>query len=153
MLKISNLISKEEIDYLVSTSLALAEEQRAAKTDANNMTIEQNYHGKVFIRMPTQAAAERELTGWVVTLDIPAYLPVMQYAGDRALREVLYEAYVTRASERGPDAGRWDFAVTFLHEDGDESGSFPIPDPYDNPNQRSLCNKCHNQDVDDLNPF
>lgn len=47
------------------------------------------------------------------------------------------------------DAGRWDFDVTFLHEDGLESGAYVIPDPYDNLNQRSLCNKCHVQDGDD----
>jgi hypothetical protein len=52
-----------------------------------------------------------------------------------------------------PDAGRWDFSVTFLHEDGVESGSYAIPDPYNNLNQRSLCNKCHNKDVGDHNPF
>lgn len=52
-----------------------------------------------------------------------------------------------------PDAGRWDFSVAFLHEDGVESGSFPIPDPYNNLNQRSLCNKCHRQDEFDENPF
>jgi len=45
-----------------------------------------------------------------------------------------------------PDAGRWDFSVTLLHEDGDESGSYEIPDPYNSTNQRSLCNKCHNKD-------
>lgn len=49
------------------------------------------------------------------------------------------------------DAGRWDFQVTFLSEDGDESGSYEIPDPYADPgNQRSLCNKCHVQDKHDL---
>jgi hypothetical protein len=45
-----------------------------------------------------------------------------------------------------PDAGRWDFNVTFLAEDGAESGSYQIPDPYESPNQRSLCNKCHVKD-------
>ena len=45
-----------------------------------------------------------------------------------------------------PDAGRWDFSVTLLHEDGDESGSYEIPDPYGSINQRSLCNKCHKKD-------
>lgn len=49
------------------------------------------------------------------------------------------------------DAGRWDFNVTFLSEDGDESGSYEIPDPYTDPgNQRSLCNKCHVQDAHDV---
>ncbi|MFM2119154.1 MAG: hypothetical protein RL722_622, partial [Pseudomonadota bacterium] len=35
-------------------------------------------------------------------LHMPVYLPVMQYAQDRALRQELYSAYVTRASEQGP---------------------------------------------------
>ena len=48
-----------------------------------------------------------------------------------------------------PDAGRWDFAVTLLEEDGVESGSYAIPDPYNSPNQRSLCNKCHVKDIND----
>jgi hypothetical protein len=46
-----------------------------------------------------------------------------------------------------PDAGRWDFNVTFLSEDGVASGSYAIPDPYASPGvQRSLCNKCHVKD-------
>jgi hypothetical protein len=53
----------------------------------------------------------------------------------------------------GPNIGRWDFNVTFLHEDGVESGSYQIPDPYNNLNQRSLCNKCHRKDEGDENPF
>ena len=40
--------------------------------------------------------------GWKFTLRMPSYLPVMQYADNRALREKLYHAYVTRASEFGP---------------------------------------------------
>jgi len=51
------------------------------------------------------------------------------------------------------DAGRWDFSVTFLHEDGLESGSYAIPDPYESQNQRSLCNKCHVKDEGDELPF
>lgn len=38
-------------------------------------------------------------TPYVATLDMPVYLAVMTYADDRALRETLYHAYVTRASE------------------------------------------------------
>lgn len=43
----------------------------------------------------------------------------------------------------GPQAGRWDFNVALLIEDGVISGSYPIPDPYDSPTQGSLCEKCH----------
>ncbi|MBK1704184.1 M3 family metallopeptidase [Halochromatium glycolicum] len=55
-----------------------------------------------------QHAKERELDGWVLTLDFPSFEPVMRYADDRALRREVYEAFTTRASDQGPDAGRFD---------------------------------------------
>ncbi|GHY82653.1 Oligopeptidase A [Vibrio cholerae] len=56
-----------------------------------------------------QAAAEAKgLEGYLLTLDIPSYLPVMTYCDNQALRKEVYEAYVTRASDRGPNAGKWD---------------------------------------------
>ena len=49
-----------------------------------------------------KAAAEADgNSGWKITLHMPSYLPVMQYADNRALREQLYRAYATRASEFG----------------------------------------------------
>ena len=55
-----------------------------------------------------QAAQQRGLDGWLLTLELPSYLPVLNYADDRALRQELYDAYCTRASEQGPNAGQWD---------------------------------------------
>ena len=55
-----------------------------------------------------QTAAQRGLEGWVFTLEFPSYYPVMTYADNRDLREEMYSAYVTRASEQGPHAGQWD---------------------------------------------
>ncbi|ENM5834565.1 oligopeptidase A [Vibrio metoecus] len=56
-----------------------------------------------------EAAAEAKgLEGYLLTLDIPSYLPVMTYCDNQALRKEVYEAYVTRASDRGPNAGKWD---------------------------------------------
>ncbi|MEZ8069066.1 oligopeptidase A [Vibrio sp. FF145] len=56
-----------------------------------------------------QAAAEaKKQEGYLLTLDIPSYLPVMTYCDNQELRKELYEAYVTRASDRGPNAGKWD---------------------------------------------
>lgn len=52
-----------------------------------------------------QYAAQRELDGWVVTLDFPSYLGVMSYADNRQLREEVYQAFGTRASDQGPDTG------------------------------------------------
>ncbi|QQD18329.1 M3 family metallopeptidase [Spongiibacter nanhainus] len=52
-----------------------------------------------------KAAAEaKDKSGYRLSLDIPTYLPVMQYANNRELRKELYEAYVTRASNIGPNA-------------------------------------------------
>lgn len=46
--------------------------------------------------------------GWLLTLDIPSYLPIMTYCDNRDLRFELYQAYNTRASDQGPNAGKWD---------------------------------------------
>ncbi|QYN43792.1 oligopeptidase A [Gilliamella sp. ESL0441] len=46
--------------------------------------------------------------GWLLTLDIPNYLPIMTYCDNRDLRFELYQAYNTRASDQGPNAGKWD---------------------------------------------
>ena len=49
-----------------------------------------------------RAAAEAEgKEGYKLTLKMPSYLPVMQFGRNRALRERLYRAYVTRASDQG----------------------------------------------------
>ena len=51
----------------------------------------------------SQTAAEAAQTdgksGWKFTLHAPSYLPVLQYADNRALREKMYHAYLTRAAE------------------------------------------------------
>ncbi len=53
-------------------------------------------------------AESQEKSGWLFTLDIPSYLPVMTYSDNQALREKMYRAYVTRASELGPNGGEYD---------------------------------------------
>jgi len=58
-------------------------------------------------------AAERDnKEGWKFTLHFPSYFPVLQYSENRAMRETMYRAYVTRASELGPVYGggkpEWD---------------------------------------------
>ncbi|HHQ41430.1 MAG TPA: oligopeptidase A, partial [Chromatiales bacterium] len=60
------------------------------------------------LAMARQAAEREGLEGWLLNLELPLYLAVMCHARDRALRREAYEAYVTRASDRGPFAGRWD---------------------------------------------
>ncbi|HEX2668952.1 MAG TPA: M3 family metallopeptidase [Gammaproteobacteria bacterium] len=60
------------------------------------------------LQQARQDAAARKLEGWVFTLDFPSYSAVITHADDRALRQELYAAFVTRASDEGPTAGRWD---------------------------------------------
>jgi oligopeptidase A len=60
------------------------------------------------LAMARQRAQHDGKQGFKFTLDGPSYLAVMSFADDRQLRAQTYEAYVTRASERGPHAGRWD---------------------------------------------
>ncbi|SDG44212.1 oligopeptidase A [Phytopseudomonas seleniipraecipitans] len=55
-----------------------------------------------------QAAEAKDLQGWLITLEFPSYYAVMTYADNRALREELYAAYCTRASDQGPNAGQND---------------------------------------------
>uniref|UniRef100_UPI003F816883 oligopeptidase A n=2 Tax=Serratia TaxID=613 RepID=UPI003F816883 len=56
-----------------------------------------------------QAMAQaKEQDGWLLTLDMPSYLPVLTYADNRVLREEMYRAFATRASDQGPNAGKWD---------------------------------------------
>ncbi|HEX6551032.1 MAG TPA: M3 family metallopeptidase, partial [Gammaproteobacteria bacterium] len=59
-----------------------------------------------------EAATTRDLEGYVFTLDYPSYAAVVTYADDRGLREEMYRAYATRASDQGPCAGRWDNTAT-----------------------------------------
>jgi len=53
-------------------------------------------------------AESKAQSGYLFTLDIPSYLPVMMYCDNRDLREQLHRAFVTRASEQGPNAGEFD---------------------------------------------
>ena len=55
------------------------------------------------VRQAARVAAEAAgHDGWLLTLQAPCYLPVMQFARHRPLRETMFRAYSTRASEFGP---------------------------------------------------
>lgn len=55
-----------------------------------------------------QTAEQREMQGYLLTLEAPSYVPLMTYCDSRALRLEVYEAFTTRASDLGPHAGKWD---------------------------------------------
>jgi len=67
------------------------------------------------VKAAAQAAAERDgKTGWQFSLHFPSYFPILQFADNRALREKIYRANATKASEMGvvfSEAEKWDNSV------------------------------------------
>ncbi|HET8881259.1 MAG TPA: M3 family metallopeptidase [Solimonas sp.] len=55
-----------------------------------------------------ERAKAKDLDGFWLTLDFPSYDAVISYADHRELRREIYEAFATRASDRGPQAGQFD---------------------------------------------
>ncbi|CAA7393959.1 unnamed protein product [Spirodela intermedia] len=76
------IIDKKEIEGLPPSALGLAAQTAVSKGHEN---------------------ATAESGPWVITLDAPSFLPVMQHAKNRSLREEIYRAYITRASNRDLD--------------------------------------------------
>ena len=71
--------------------------------------------GKELAGLPANAvdraafdARESNQAGWLFKLDQPTYMTVMASAESPRLRRDIYEAWITRASELGPSAGRFD---------------------------------------------
>jgi oligopeptidase A len=61
----------------------------------------------IALALARQTAERLGKEGWIFTLEFPSYIPVMTHAENRELRREMYEAYVTRASDQGPNAGKW----------------------------------------------
>ena len=65
-------------------------------------------------------AQQKGLKGWAFTLHFPSYYPIMQYSENRELRRLMYEAYVTRSSELGPQHAKgniaWDNTQNMLDQ-------------------------------------
>ena len=60
------------------------------------------------LQLASETAKRKGLDGYMLTLDYPSYSVAIKYLQNRELRQTLYEAYSTRASECGPNAGKWD---------------------------------------------
>ncbi|WP_191578124.1 M3 family metallopeptidase [Achromobacter insolitus] len=85
----SQKFSENVLDSIDAWSLIVEDESRLAGVPAD-------------VVAAARAAAEEDgKAGWKLTLKMPCYLPVMQYAKDRSLREALYRGYGTVASEQG----------------------------------------------------
>src|SRR3990167_1718034 len=59
------------------------------------------------LHLAKENAKQRNLDGYVITLDHPSYSTAIKSLCNRDLRRQLYEAYVTRASDQGPNKGKW----------------------------------------------
>ncbi|MCP3850075.1 MAG: oligopeptidase A [Gammaproteobacteria bacterium] len=60
------------------------------------------------LAMAKQAAELESVDGWLFNLQFPSYFAIMTHADQRELRQRFYTAYSTRASDQGPNAGKWD---------------------------------------------
>ena len=60
------------------------------------------------LSMLAQTAKQNDAQGWMLTLDFPCFYAVMSYADKRHIRKEMHDAYVTRASDQGPNAGEFD---------------------------------------------
>ena len=90
--ELSKLAAKFEENVLDTTN-----EYALCEADASKLTgIPEDV-----LQAAKEAAEADKKVGYKFTLHFPSYLPVLQYADNRALRETLYRAYATRASEFG----------------------------------------------------
>ena len=62
----------------------------------------------MLVEQAQRRASERGQSGWILNLDQPTYVAVVTDAESGKLRRAFYEAWMTRASDQGPTAGRWD---------------------------------------------
>ncbi|MEP4147551.1 MAG: oligopeptidase A [Halioglobus sp.] len=76
----SKLVSEEDLTGLPDTALASAK----------------------------QAAEQAGKEGYLINLEFPSYYPVLTYCENAELRQEVYQANCTRASDQGPNAGQWD---------------------------------------------
>lgn len=81
-------------------------------TDAWHLTIQDENRLRGLppsvLALAKQAAEKANEQGWRLTLDYPCYSAVITYADDRTLRQRFHEAYLTRASEKGPHDHQYD---------------------------------------------
>ncbi len=93
--KLSSQFSDNVLDATNAWSKVLTEEQLAGLPET----------ALASARQRAQQAGEE---GYLINLEFPSYQPVLTYADDPALREEVYQAFTTRASQEGPNAGQWD---------------------------------------------
>lgn len=100
--RLGNLFSRNLLDATDAWHIDVADEARLAGLPENAR------------KAARQTAGEAAVDGWRFTLLAPSYQAVMTHAEERGLREEMYRAYITRASETGPHGGTWDNSQVML---------------------------------------
>lgn len=95
---LSNLFSNQVMDATQAWHLDIEDAERLSGVPESALATLQ------------AAAVAKQQDGYRITLDFPSFYPVLSHADDRELRKTVYTAFVTRASDQGPDAGRFDNA-------------------------------------------
>ena len=94
--KLATEFEEAVLDATDAWSESIADESRLAGIPESGRAVLRAY------------AQEKSQDGWLVTLKQPSVQAVLSYADDRGLRERVYRAYQTRASDQGPNAGEFD---------------------------------------------
>jgi oligopeptidase A len=115
-------LSPERKESFKTAMLELTQLQAKFEENVLDATNHWNWHvrddgeltglNEMLIDQARRRAAERGLPGWVLSLDQPTYVAVVTDAESEVLRRAFYEAWTTRASDQGPNAGRWDNSHT-----------------------------------------
>ena len=115
-------LSPERKESFKTAMLELTQLQAKFEENVLDATNHWNWHvrddgeltglNEMLIEQARRRAAERGLPGWVLSLDQPTYVAVVTDAESEVLRRAFYEAWTTRASDQGPNAGRWDNSRT-----------------------------------------
>ncbi|MBA3695900.1 MAG: M3 family metallopeptidase [Methylotenera sp.] len=105
--ELSKLSSKFEENVLDNTNdYSLYVEDETTLKGIPEDVLQTAYEAAKADNLAANAGNPEQKHGWKFTLHFPSYLPVLQYAENRELRETLYRAYATRASEFGKP--EWD---------------------------------------------
>jgi oligopeptidase A len=99
MLELTQLQAKFEENVLDATNGWTCHVSDASQLRGLNDTL---------VEQARKRAHERRVEGWILTLDQPTYVSVVTDGESEQLRRAFYEAWTTRASDQGPNAGRWD---------------------------------------------
>lgn len=93
---LSNTFGKNVLDATLAWHLDVTDESRLTGLPPSELAAAR------------QSAEAADIDGFRFPLQAPSYIAVMTHVEDRELRRQMYEAYVTRASDQGPGAGRFD---------------------------------------------